>query len=381
VGRLILVDTADALPGLLPLHGWSALMSSDLVLVGSPGHPFIQYMELADLRYEVLPEPAGDTAALSRPELLSGLTPQRKRQIEHIVDRARAAGDVAYLFGAGDDEAFTRALGMRAATAGVEVEVVYFLLAPKGSALLDLVRVTARLRGPGGCPWDREQTHASLARFAVEEVYELLEAIDTGDVEAVCEELGDLLLQVVFHAQIAEDASAFTIDDVAKGITDKLVRRHPHVFGDVEVRSAEQVVANWQRLKASEKPSRGAFEGVPAAQPALGYADQLLSRAAKSGFDWPQDADAARRVRAELEEFLAAGDDESRRKEAGDLLLSAVGLARRHGLDPEAALRGAARRFRARFEAMAAAADRPLDELSREEWRILWAEAKAATAG
>jgi uncharacterized protein YabN with tetrapyrrole methylase and pyrophosphatase domain len=151
------------------------------------------------------------------------------------------------------------------------------------------------------------------------------------------------------------------------------------VFADVPVSGAAEVVANWQRLKLAEKPGRSPFEGVPAAQPALGYADQLQSRAAKTGFDWPHIADAVERVREELDEFLAAGHDDQRTHEAGDLLFSVIGLIRRHGLDPEAALRGAARRFRIRFEAMAAAADRPLEQLSDDDWLALWARAKAET--
>jgi len=230
------------------------------------------------------------------------------------------------------------------------VEVVYFGVAPKGATLLELVAVQQRLRAAGGCPWDAEQTHASLARYAVEEVYELLEAIASGDPRALSEELGDVLLQVVFHAEIAECDGAFSIDDVASGLVDKLVRRHPHVFGDETAADADSVVANWEVLKAAERPERtGPFDGVPSAQPALQYAEQLQSRAAKTGFDRSADAEAAQRVRLDLEEFLAAGDDTAREHEVGDLLFGVIGLARRHRVDPELALRGAARRFRARF--------------------------------
>ncbi len=249
--------------------------------------------------------------------------------------------------------------------------------------LLDLVRTEQRLRAPDGCPWDLEQDHRTLARYAVEEVYELLQRGDRGgEPDAIREELGDVLLQVVFHAQIAEDSGAgFTIDDVAGGIAAKLVARHPHVFGDVSVTGADEVVANWEALKAAEKPERsGVFDGVPAAQPALGYSEKLQRRAAAVGFDWQADVEAADRIRAELDEFLVAGDDAGREHEIGDVLLSVVGLARRHGLDPELALRGAAGRFRRRFEAAVAQADRPVPELSslsRDEWLALWDAAKA----
>ncbi len=377
--RLVLVDTADELPGLLPLHAWSALMSSDLVLLGDAAHPFMPHLDLADLRHEVVE--SGTEAALSRADLLSGITPTDKARAEAVIDRVRANGEVVYLFGAGDDEAFTRMLGMEAARAGVEVEVVYFGVKPKGTKLLRLAAVMDRLRDPGGCPWDREQDHRTLARYAVEEVYELLEAIEAGDTRAIAEELGDVLLQVVFHARIAEDDATddpgFNIDDVAQGIADKLVARHPHVFSDVSVADADEVVANWEALKAAEKPERtGPFDGVPTAQPSLGYAEALQRRAAKAGFDWTHDDEAAQRVRLELDEFLRATDEDEREREIGDLLLSVVGLARRHGIDAEMALRGAAARFRNRFEALVAQAPKPLDSLDRDDWLRLWDRVK-----
>lgn len=381
MARLVLVDTCDQLPGLLPLHGWTALMGSELVLVGSDDHPFLEHLALADLRWETVA--ADGSTALGRTDLLAGVSPAAKRQAEHVVALAERHGAVTYLFGPADDESFTRTLGMEAARAGVEVEMVYFMLAPKGRRLLDLVRVQERLLASDGCPWDREQTAESLLRYAVEEVYELAEAVASGDAGAVREELGDVLLQVVFHAQLAEQSddpgARFTIDDVAAGIADKLVRRHPHVFGDTIADDAGSVMANWEALKAAEKPEReGVFDGVVTAQPALGYVGKLQSRAARAGFDWERDVDAAERVRAELDEVLAVDDPARRAEEIGDLLMSVVGLARRLDVDPETALRGAARRFRTRFEAMAAAADRPLADLTRAEWLSLWDLAKGA---
>jgi MazG family protein len=377
VSRLVLVDTADELPGLLPLHAWSAIMSSDLVMVGAADHPFLPHLDMAELRFEVAPLP--DAKALSRADLLSGVSPADKGRAEHIVERAKAEGEVVYLFGTSDHEAFTRTLGMEAAREGLEVEVVYFGVRPGGTRLLDLVRVMERLRSPDGCPWDREQDHATLARYAIEEVYELLEAIDGGEPEAIKEELGDVLLQVAFHAQIASDNSEFTIDDVAGGIVDKLVRRHPHVFGDTSVADAAEVTANWETLKAQEKPERtGVFDGVAPAQPALNYSEQLQRRAAKVGFDWTADAQAVDRIRAELDEFLAASDDVARTHELGDLLLSVVGLARRHGIDSEMALRGAAGRFRRRFEAMVHDPGEDLSSLTPDAWVQRWEKAKGA---
>jgi XTP/dITP diphosphohydrolase len=378
MARLVLVDTSDQLPGLLPMHGWSALMSSELVLVADAEHPFASHLDLAELRFEVVPQLEG-RAPLTRSDLLAGLSPEQKKRAEWVVDRAREVGEVTYLFGPADSEGFTRTLGMEAARAGVEVEVVYFMVAPTGSTLLELVEVEQRLRGPDGCPWDREQDHRTLATYAVEEVYELVEAIAGGDPDAIREELGDVLLQVVFHAQIAADAGSFDIDDVARGIVDKLVRRHPHVFADTQVADADEVMANWEELKAAEKPEReGVFDGVPPAQPALGYVEKLQQRAAKVGFDWQADADAAERIRSELAEFLGAADDAEREHEIGDLLMSVVALARRHNIDPELALRGAAGRFRTRFEAVVAGVgDQPLSTLTPEQWVALWEAAKS----
>jgi XTP/dITP diphosphohydrolase len=378
VARLVLVDTSDELPGLLPLHAWSAIMSSDLVLVGTSDHPFVPHLQMAELRHEVVADP-DEPRALSRADLLSGVTPVDKARAEWIVDRARDEGEVVYLFGGTDHEAFTRMIGMEAVRASLEVEVVYFGVQPVGTRTLGLVRVMQRLRADDGCPWDREQDHATLARYAGEEVYELLDAIDSRDPAAIAEELGDVLLQVVFHAQIAADEGTFTIDDVAGGIVDKLVRRHPHVFADTSVADAAEVTANWETLKAAEKPDRtGVFDGVSAAQPALGYTEQLQRRAAKTGFEWSQDSEAVDRIRAELDEFLAAEDDAAREHELGDVLMSVVGLARRHGIDSEMALRAAAGRFRRRFEAMVPELSEDLAALGREEWLRRWDAAKAS---
>jgi XTP/dITP diphosphohydrolase len=192
----------------------------------------------------------------------------------------------------------------------------------RGKRLLDLVEVMDRLRAE--CPWDREQTHRSLARYLLEEAYETLEAIDTGDVEHLREELGDLLLQVYFHARIAaeNEPDGFTVDDVAGGIVDKLVHRHPHVFGDVEVAGRDEVEANWETLKHAEKGRRSVLEGVPMALPALALADKVLGKAAKVGAAPPPGAETA---------------------SVGDRLLALVVEARAAGLDPEQELRDAVR--------------------------------------
>jgi len=212
--------------------------------------------------------------------------------------------------------------------------------APAGSALLDLVAVMDRLRSPGGCPWDAEQTHESLARHLLEEAYEVLEALDSGDRDHLREELGDLLLQVVFHARMAAEHpdDPWDVDDVAAGIVAKLVRRHPHVFGDTAGDSAgpdaSAVEASWDRLKATEKGRTSLFDGVPAALPALARADALLGRLARSGLDVPP---------------VVAGDDS-----VGARLLALVGEARAVGLDPEAELRTTLVALTARVQAIEA---------------------------
>ncbi|HTC68072.1 MAG TPA: MazG family protein [Acidothermaceae bacterium] len=210
--------------------------------------------------------------------------------------------------------------------------------ARKGERFLELVEVMDRLRSPGGCPWDAEQTHASLVKYLLEEAYETAEAIEDADGQALREELGDVLLQVVFHARIAEEAGtvAWDIDDVAAGIIDKLVSRHPHVFAGASVDTARDVEANWEALKAAEKGRTSATDGVPLAQPALALASALVGRAAKAGLDVPVAVDVR------LDE--SAADSES----IGELLMAVVALARRHGVDPEGALRAAARDYRRR---------------------------------
>ena len=238
-----------------------------------------------------------------------------------------------------------------------------------GNRLLDLIRVMARLRGPGGCPWDLEQTHQTLARHLLEEAHETLEAIDAGDPELLREELGDLLLQVVFHAEMARQEGTFDIDDVAEAITSKLVRRHPHVFGDVQVDSSSEVLVNWERIKGEEKGEHPVDEEIPATLPALARASKVQRRAAGSGFDWRTKEGALGKVREELEELDSAPPDRAE-EELGDLLFAVAALGRQLGVDPETALRKATRRFAERFERMkaeAAAEAVNLEDLTDQE--------------
>ena len=236
-----------------------------------------------------------------------------------------------------------------------------------GQRLLDLVRVVARLRAPDGCPWDRAQTHRSLRRHLLDETYELLDAIEDGDASRLKEELGDLLLQAVFHAQMAADDGSFDIDDVAEGTVAKLIARHPHVFADVEADTPEQVYANWERIKAAEGELKPIDAEMPGSLPSLLAAQKVQRRASGRGFDWANLAGAVDKVREELAELeeAAAGHEGADREgaakdaleeEVGDVLFAVTALARRLGVDAETALRSTTRRFVARFDTMDEAA-------------------------
>ena len=250
-----------------------------------------------------------------------------------------------------------------------------------------LVGLMARLRSPDGCPWDREQTHQTLKPFLIEETYEVLDAIDTGGDRELKEELGDLLLQVVFHAQLAYEDRRFSIEDVAAAISDKLLRRHPHVFGDVTAENAEQVLKNWEAIKTEERREKGdqapsALEGIPRQLPALLRSERLQDKAARAGFDWSDREDVAEKTREEVEEFLTAyrsGDADNIENELGDFLFSIVNLARYLNVSPEDALSRTNRKFDARFryiERKLAGQNRDLGGATAEEIDALWEEAK-----
>ncbi|MEX2457494.1 MAG: nucleoside triphosphate pyrophosphohydrolase [Actinomycetota bacterium] len=217
----------------------------------------------------------------------------------------------------------------------------------RGEALLEVVRVMGRLRAPDGCPWDREQDHVSLRRQLLEETHEVLEAIDAADPDRLRDELGDLLIQVVFHSQIAEDEGAFTVDDVARGTVEKLVRRHPHVFGDVEAGTSEQVVRNWDAIKAEERghAREDLDEDIPPTLPALLRAYKVQRRAAETG---AEAAPAGRELDA-IRDALVALEAGPVEEAIGDVLFAVVALARANDVDTESALRGAIRRFSERF--------------------------------
>jgi len=251
----------------------------------------------------------------------------------------------------------------------------------------ELIAVMARLRAEDGCPWDREQTHESLQPYLLEEAYEALEAIDRQDHDELCKELGDVLLQVVFHAQIAGEAGRFTIADVCRAIIDKLVHRHPHVFGDVEVDGAEQVLTNWEQLKRREKGDAEAAEhsvldGVPAPLPSLLRAQRVQGRAARVGFDWQRiegPLDKVEEEFAELRQDWEAGNAEGAGEEFGDLLFALVNCARFLRVDAEDALRRAVAKFERRFRAVERAfrdQGRELADASLEEMDRVWDRVK-----
>ncbi len=246
--------------------------------------------------------------------------------------------------------------------------------------LAGLVWIMDRLLGPGGCPWDQEQTHETLKRHLIEEAYELIEAIDARDLDGMKEELGDVLLQPIFHAQMQARDGGWDSEAVAQGICQKLIRRHPHVFGDAAAEDAQAVLEQWQRIKAAEKSASrdSALDGIPEGLPALMRAMEVSRRAAKAGFEWPNEAGVWEKVREEEAELLAADSPEDQADEFADLLFALVNVARWRGIDPEDALRRMVSRFSARFRRMEADAAVPLNNLSPEEWDLLWKEAKAA---
>ncbi|MFA7060711.1 MAG: nucleoside triphosphate pyrophosphohydrolase [Pedobacter sp.] len=248
----------------------------------------------------------------------------------------------------------------------------------------NLVAIMKRLRGPGGCPWDAEQTHESLTRYLLEETYEVIEAIETKSPELLKEELGDLLLQPVFHAAIAEEAGAFTMDDVIQSLCDKLIRRHPHVFGDLEISDSNAQVENWERIKKIEMGDKrkSALSGVPPQLPALLKAQKITEKAARVGFDWEHIDQVVAKVLEELHEFeeaMTGGNNDRMEAELGDLLFAIVNLGRFLSINPEEALRKTINRFEQRFqhvEDTLHSQGRQMNNATLEEMDTLWEEAK-----
>jgi len=250
----------------------------------------------------------------------------------------------------------------------------------------DLVRIMEKLRSPEGCPWDRKQTHRTLIPYLIEEVYEFVDAVNSSDFDNMKEELGDLLLQVVFHSQLAKEEGKFTVDDVVDSICRKLIFRHPHVFGGERVSSSGEVLERWEELKRKEGKVRSSIlDGIPKAMPPLERAFKIQKRVAKVGFDWSSVEDVKEKVVEELEEIDEVRNDRERlEEEIGDLLFSVVNLSRFLNIDPHIALLRANGKFERRFRAMeeeARRSGRDISELTPEEMERLWEKAKTAEKG
>ncbi|HEX4790701.1 MAG TPA: MazG family protein [Actinospica sp.] len=341
-GRIVLVPFSPRVaPGLLSAAAWRAVTAPGArVHAGDPDHPLLAFLDDQDVAIELIEGEHGEVAEELLKEAADGAT------VVWLADPS--GGDQPLVLAIG--ELLTGAAQSAMGEApDVELELLPGSYDLPGAKVLDLVAVMDRLRSPGGCPWDRGQTHQSLVKFLLEEAYETVETIEDGDCDApgegrdaLREELGDVLLQVAFHARIAQEHAEdpFGIDDVAQGIVTKLIGRHPHVFGGARAETAADVEANWDRLKAQEKGRTSAVEGVPLAQPALSLADKLLKRARNANLDvtLPQ-----------LSEELGQPADVSGsavEQQVGRLLLAVVGLARQYGVDPEEALRHEARGLR-----------------------------------
>ncbi len=346
--RLLLVTSSPRLPaGVLSWPAWEALRAGPVYAL-DPDSPQALAVRAAGIPVHLAPGGSTPTGPAPVPPAVSPVGPVAREagrlldggHAERAVagafrDLARDGRTAVWLAGPDGDAGFARVLGdlvAREASGGVELEVVYGSWDPPGARLLDVVAVMDRLRSPGGCPWDAEQTHASLAPYLLEEAYEMLDAIEADDVELLREELGDVLLQVVFHSRLAQERpgeEGWSVDDVAGDLVAKLVRRHPHVFADRRVSGAAEVEANWDQIKADEKSRRSVTDGVPLGQPALALAAKLRGRVDKAGLDVEP----------------PAGDD------VGARLFALVGEALAAGIDPEAALRTTARGYRERVRA------------------------------
>ncbi|MQA06066.1 MAG: MazG family protein [Streptosporangiales bacterium] len=328
---LVLLSTSHRVAvGLLSWPAWQAVHDAEQVLASDQAHPLREPLAAAGVQLATLADD-DDPYVLAR----------------QLLDRVReATGSVVWCLRDDGEPDLVRALAEAVTADPVTAPSVGMLPGSydvPGARFHDLVTVIDRLRSPGGCPWDGEQTHESLVRYLLEEAYELAEAIETDDRAAMREELGDVLMQVVFHARIAseDDEDPWDIDEVAGDIVAKLVSRHPHVFGDLDVRDAAHVEERWDALKAAEKGRASAVDGVPLAQPALALASKLIGRTERAGVDVPVEVPDA------LVPAGAAVDEEY----VGELLLAVAALARRHGVDPEQALRRSVRGYRQRVHA------------------------------
>jgi XTP/dITP diphosphohydrolase len=360
-GSVVLVETSDLVPGLLPFQAWDALATADVVLMRDPDtHPSAPSLHAAGLDLVAL-----EPSVLGREDLL--LTrpgaPDDRRLAKSLVAAVQQRGRVVYLL-EDAERGLAPALAGMVAEHDIEIELVFLAQLPRGTELLRTVAVMDRLRDPdGGCPWDLEQDHHTLGRYLVEETYELLDAITSEADGDVLEELGDVLLQVLFHARIAAERRAFGIDDVARALTEKLVRRHPHVFAGVEgVEDAAQVQQSWDRLKAEEKGGRGPLDGIPSGMPGLALLDALLRRVVRMGMMPASSEHIVADLRATLDELSGGGAADGALGGTdvsgliGQLLVQSAGLARTLGVEADAAARQAGGRLRTAVDSVLARA-------------------------
>lgn len=352
---------------------------SALGIDGLDGLSIVDALELAERYHPSFPPESHILVAQLHSRLVASnvkLTLMNQYPDDHPVVLLRAAGT---------EKAWHRRYPLHEIDTEPAFDMLTTLYVPplaQGSAFESFQETVAHLRAPDGCPWDREQTHRSLRPHLLEETYEALEAIDREEYGSLAEELGDLMLQLVIQVQIATEEGTFQMADVLRGINSKLVRRHPHVFGDVPVEDVGEVLLNWETLKADERGPDGdgtALSGVPKTLPALAQASEYQSRAARLGFDWPAIDGVLAKVREELAEVEHAAEGRPQADELGDLLFAVVNLARWLAVDAEAALRAANARFRERFEWMERSLEggaRQMKDMNIEELDSLWDQAK-----
>lgn len=347
--NLYLLTTSPRLPtGVMTAQAWELLRTYP-VFAGSDSGT-VEAVRAAGTKVTIVSGSAAEQAEQFR----RGVTPASGASVTFVGDGGDVASGAVWLVGTDGDQVFARALGQQllrtpASASQPQLELVYGSWDPPGARLLDVVEVMNQLRSPGGCPWDAEQTHASLLPYLLEEAYEAYDAVQSGNRDDIIEELGDVLLQAVFHARLAEDApegERWNIDDVAASLVNKLVSRHPHVFAGESVTDSGEVLANWEQIKHAEKSRSSALDGVARSQPALSLARKYLSKAGKFGLDVPAPA---------LPSGITVPADS---EQLGDLLLAIVAEARELSLDAEAALRDAADRYAGQVRAAEAATPR-----------------------
>jgi tetrapyrrole methylase family protein/MazG family protein len=252
-------------------------------------------------------------------------------------------------------------------------------MSKNGEALEELIAIMDRLLGEGGCPWDREQTHESLVRYLIEETYEVIDAINQGDMDELATELGDLLLQIVFHAALAERSGQFNFAEVARRVSRKMVDRHPHVFGSMQLETADDVLDKWEGFKKKEG-KKYLLQGIPQGLPALMRAEKMQEKAARVGFDWPNAQGALVKFQEEVEELVRAEEQADKFEETGDLIFALVNIARLEGVEPEQALQSSNNKFARRFqyiEQKLEESGKNFDEMRLEELDLIWEEAKS----